>query len=138
MEIQPYLFFDGRCEEALNFYRSALGAEITMLMRFSESPDPTPPDMLPPGAENKVMHAALKIGASVLLASDGHCAGNPRFEGMAISLTVASEAEAARVFAALSNAGEVTMPLGKTFFSPSFGMLRDRFGVAWMVYVAPA
>ena len=94
--------------------------------------------MLPPGAENKVMHAALKIGASTLLASDGHCAGNPRFEGMAISLTVASEAEAARVFAALSSAGEVTMPLGKTFFSPSFGMLRDRFGVAWMVYVAPA
>lgn len=137
MEIQPYLFFDGRCEEALAFYREALGAEITMLLRFNESPDPTPPGMLPPGAENKVMHAAIRIGESVVLASDGQCGGQPSFEGMSLSLTVASEAEATRVFAALANAGEVTMPLGKTFFSPSFGMLRDRFGVAWMVYVAP-
>lgn len=137
MEIQPYLFFDGRCEEALAFYREALGAEITMLLRFNESPDPTPPGMLPPGAENKVMHAAIRIGESMVLASDGQCGGKPSFEGMSLSLTVASEAEATRVFAALANAGEVTMPLGKTFFSPSFGMLRDRFGVAWMVYVAP-
>ena len=137
MEIQPYLFFDGRCEEALAFYRETLGAEITMLLRFNESPDPTPPGMLPPGAENKVMHAAIRIGESMVLASDGQCGGKPSFEGMSLSLTVASEAEATRVFAALANAGEVTMPLGKTFFSPSFGMLRDRFGVAWMVYVAP-
>lgn len=137
MQIQPYLFFDGRCEEALMFYREVLGAEITMLMRFGESPDPAPPGTLPPGAENKIMHAALRVGDSVILASDGHCGGEPSFAGMSLSLTLASQNQAEQVFEALSREGEVTLQLGKTFFSPSFGMLRDRFGVAWMVYVAP-
>jgi PhnB protein len=137
MQIQPYLFFDGRCEDAIEFYRSALGAEVEMLMRFRDSPDPPPPGMIPPGGENKVMHAALRIGDAMVLASDGRCLGQPSFQGFALSLTVPNEAEANRVFASLADGGQVQMPLAKTFFSPRFGMVADRFGVSWMVYVAP-
>ncbi len=136
MLIQPYLFFDGRCEEAIEFYRRALGAEVTMLMRFKEMPDP-PPGSIPPGGEDKVMHASIQIGDATVLASDGRCQGQPSFQGFALSLTAADDAEAKRLFAALSDGGQVQMPLGKTFFSPQFGMVADRFGVAWMVYVAP-
>ena len=137
MQVQPYLFFDGRAEEAAEFYRAKLGAEITMLMRNKDSPDKPPPGMLPPNSENKVMHMALKIGDTTVLASDGNCAGKPAFQGFSLSLTVKDEAQASRLFAALADGGQVQMPLGKTFFSPSFGMVTDRFGVAWMVYVAP-
>ena len=136
MNIQPYLFFDGCCEEAVEFYRSSLGAEVAMLMRFKDSPDPPPPGMVPPGGENKVMHAALRIGDAMVLASDGRCSGQPSFEGFALSLTAANEAEADRLFASLAEDGQVQMPLAKTFFSPRFGMVADRFGVSWMVYVA--
>ncbi len=135
MLVQPYLFFDGRCEEALDFYRRTLGAEVTMLMRYKESPEPPQPGRLPPGAEDKVMHANVRIGQTTLLASDGHCQGRPSFQGFALSLTVPDDAEAGRVFAALSDGGKVQMPLSKTFFSSSFGMLTDRFGVMWMVLV---
>jgi PhnB protein len=137
MQVQPYLFFDGRTEEALNFYRKAVGAEIVMLLRFKEAPEPHQPGMIPPGAENKVMHAAFRIGDSTVLASDGHCKGKPNFQGVALSLTVADEAAAERAFAALSDGGQVQAPLSKTFFSPRFGMVADRFGVTWMVYVDP-
>ena len=133
-QIQPYLFFDGRCEEALEFYRRTLGAEVTALLRFKESPDP---GMTLPGAGDKVMHAAVRIGESTIMASDGRCGGQAKFEGFALSLTVPSEAEAERLFAALGAGGQVHMPLTKTFFSPRFGMVADRFGVSWMVYVAP-
>ena len=133
-QIQPYLFFDGRCDEALEFYRRAVGAEVIALMRFKESPDP---DMTMPGAGEKVMHAAFKVGDSTVLASDGRAQGNPKFEGFALSLTAKSEAEADRLFAALAEGGQVHLALTKTFFSPRFGMLADRFGVSWMVYVAP-
>jgi PhnB protein len=133
--IQPYLFFDGRCEEALEFYRKALGAKVEMLMRNKESPEPPPPGMLPPGSEGKVMHASLRIGDSVVMASDGHCRGKPSFQGFSLSVTARDEAEAKRFFAALSEGGSVTMPLGRTFFSPAFGMATDRFGVGWMVIV---
>jgi PhnB protein len=136
MLIQPYLSFEGRCEEAAEFYRKTLGAEIVMLMRNKDSPDKPPPGMIPPGSENKVMHMSLRIGESTLLASDGRCTGKANFQGMSLSLTVRDATEAAKVFAALSAGGQVQMPLGKTFFSPSFGMLADRFGVSWMVYVA--
>lgn len=134
MLVQPYLFFDGRCEEAVEFYRHALGAEVTMLMRFKDSPDP---HMVPPGAANKVMHASFRIGETTVLASDGRCEGRPSFQGFALSLTVPDETEADRLFAALADGGQVQMPLAKTFFSPRFGMVADRFGVSWMIFVAP-
>lgn len=134
MEIQPYLFFDGRCEEAIEFYKTALGAKVGRLVRFKDNPEPQP-GMTPAGCENKVMHANIEIGESTLLLSDGRCQGNQKIEGFSLSLTLASEAEAERVFTALSQGGQVRMPLGKTFFSPRFGMLADKFGVAWMVYV---
>ena len=133
MQIQPYLAFDGRCEEAIEFYRRTLGAKVEMLMRFKEAPEP---GMSPREAGDKVMHSALRIGDSMVLASDGRCLGKPSFQGFALSLTAANEAEAGRLFNALADGGQVQMPLAKTFFSPSFGMVADRFGVSWMVYVA--
>jgi PhnB protein len=136
MQVQPYLFFDGRCEEAIEFYKSAVGAEVTMLMRFKDSPEPHPPGMLPPGAESKVMHASLRIGDSTVMASDGQCLGQANFQGFSLSLSVANDAEAERLFAALANGGKVCMPLAKTFFSSRFGMVADRFGVSWMIIVA--
>ncbi len=135
MLVQPYLFFDGRCEEALEFYRKTLGAEVRMLMRYKDSPEPPPPGRLPPGSEDKVMHASLRIGETTVMASDGHCQGKPSFQGFSLSLTVPDDAQAGHVFAALSDGGKVQMPLGKTFFSSSFGMLIDRFGVMWMIIV---
>ncbi|NMG77354.1 VOC family protein [Aromatoleum diolicum] len=137
MQFQPYLFFDGRCEEAVEFYRITLGAEVTMLMRFRESPEPPQPGMLPPGFEDKVMHANLRIGDTTVMASDGRCTGKPGFEGFSLSVTVSNETEADRVFAALADGGQVQMPLAKTFWSPRFGMLADRFGVSWMIMTAP-
>ena len=137
MLVQPYLFFDGRCEEAIEFYRRALGAEVTMLMRFKESPEPHNPEMCPPGADDKVMHASFRIGDTTLMASDGRCLGKPSFQGFALSLTVPNDVEADRRFAALADGGQVQMPLAKTFFSPRFGMVADRFGVSWMIIVMP-
>jgi PhnB protein len=136
MQVQPYLFFNGRCEEAIEFYRSALRAEVTMLMRYKESPEPPPPGMLPPGSENKIMHASMQIGEAMVMASDGECSGKSSFQGFSLSLTVPDEKEADRVFAAITDGGQVRMPLAKTFFSPRFGMAVDRFGVSWMVLVA--
>lgn len=132
MQIQPYLFFEGRCEEALEFYRRAVGATVNGLMRYRESPEPT---MCPPGSEDKVMHLSFTVGQTTVLASDGRCSGQPRFEGFALTLIVPTEDEARRLFEGLSDGGQVQMPLTRTFFSPSFGMLADRFGVMWMVYV---
>ncbi len=137
MQVTPYLCFEGRCEEALEFYRRALGAEVTMLSRFKDSPEPHRPGMIPPGSENKIMHASLRIGDATLMASDGRCQGAPSFQGISLSLTVANEAEAEKRFAALADGGQVQMPLTKTFFSPRFGMVADRFGVTWMIHVAP-
>ena len=138
MRIEPSVFFDGRCDEAIAFYRAALGAETLMLMRCSDAPadDGPPPEgcaPLPSGTGDKVMHAALRIGGSTLMLSDGMCGGQPKFEGMSLSLTVAGDAEAARVFAALADGGQVQVPLAPSFFASSFGMLADRFGVNWMV-----
>lgn len=137
MLIQPYLHLNGRCEEAIAFYRSALGAEVTMLMRFKDSPQPMPPGMVPPGSEDKIMHAQFRIGETTVLASDGRCGGTPTFQGFSLGLNVKDEAEAKQVFNALADGGQVEMPLNKTFFSPAFGMVKDRFGVAWMVNVRP-
>jgi PhnB protein len=135
MKVEPYLFFDGRCEEAIEFYRKTIGAEVEMLVRFKDSPEPAQPGMVPPGAENKIMHATLRLGETTVMASDGQCGGTPKFDGFALSITAANQAEAQRLFNALGEGGKVRMPLTKTFFSPCFGMLADRFGVAWMVIV---
>jgi len=135
--IHPYLFFNGRCEEALAFYAAAIGAKVEMVMRFNESPDPVPAGMLPPCFEKKVMHASFHVGGSLMMASDGCGGGDQEHKGYSLSLSVPTAADADRVFAALSDGGKVTMPLGKTFWSPRFGMVTDRFGVAWMVNVMP-
>lgn len=132
--ITPYLFYNGRCEEAIEFYRGALQAEVEMLMRFSESPDPVPEGMLQPGFENKVMHASVKLRGISLLMSDG-CHEGGSFGGFRLALTVPTEADAHTVFEALSQGGTVEMPLTKTFWSPCFGMATDRFGLGWMVMV---
>jgi PhnB protein len=137
MQVQPYLFFDGRCEEAVEFYKKALGAEVLMLMRFKDSPEPPQPGMVPPGSENKVMHSCFRIGDTDVMASDGRCLGQPSFQGFSLSLSAPNEAEADRLFAALGEGGQVQMPLTKTFFSPRFGMVADRFGVSWMIVVTP-
>ena len=135
--IQPYLFFGGCCEEAIEFYRKALGAEVQILMRYKESPEPHPPGMLPAGWESKVMHSSLRIGETVVMASDG-CGEKTSFDGFSLSLGVRTEAEADRAFNALADGGQVRMPLTKTFWSARFGMVADRFGVGWMVGVLPA
>jgi PhnB protein len=136
VKVEPYLFFDGRCDEALEFYGRVLRAEVTMLMRFKDSPEPHQPGMIPPGSENKVMHASFRIGDTTLMASDGRCLGKPNFQGFALTLSVPNESEAERLFTALGDGGQVQMPMSKTFFSSRFGMVADRFGVPWMVIVA--
>lgn len=141
MQVQPYLFFEGRCEEAIEFYRGAVGAEVTQILRFKDSPEPPDAEKcqgmsLPPGAEDKVMHASFRIGGTEVMASDGMCSGNASFQGISLSLAVPDDATAERFFNALGDGGEVQMPLGKTFFSSSFGMVADRFGVSWMILTA--
>lgn len=133
--VTPYLFFGGRCDEALAFYRDAIGAKEEFLMRYADSPEPMPPGMLPPGFEKKVMHASFRIGGQVVMASDG-CGEPANFQGFSLALSYGTAAEATRAFQALSAGGEVTMPLAQTFWTPLFGMLKDRFGVNWMVSVA--
>lgn len=133
MKLEPYLFFNGRCEEAIAFYQQALGAEVTMQMRMNEAPDPPPPGAIPAGFENKIMHANLRIGEMNLMVSDGNSNMQPSFKGFTLSLGVDDSTQAERAFNALSVGGKVVMPLGKTFWSPCFGMLEDRFGVGWMV-----
>lgn len=133
--IQPYLFFNGRCEEALEFYRKAVGAEVEMIMRFNESPDAPPPGTVPAGFEKKIMHASFRIGDSTIMASDGCSAEKQAFEGFSLSLTLPTEAEADKIFGALAEGGQVQMPLGKTFWAKRFGMVQDRFGIGWMINV---
>jgi PhnB protein len=136
MQTQIYLFFDGRLDEAIAFYKKTLGIEVEMLMRFKENPDlEKNPAICPPGSENKIMHSCFKLGDQRVMASDGYAKGQPEFKGFCLSLSVDTEAEADRLFAALGDGGKVEMPLAKTFFSPKFGMVQDRFGVGWMVLV---
>jgi PhnB protein len=135
--VQAYLFFNGTCEQAVEFYRKAIGAEVEMMMRFKDSPEPPPPGMVPPGYENKVMHTSFRIGETMVMASDGCGEEAAGFKGFSLSLSVPTEAEADRLFNALADGGKVQMPLSKTFWSPRFGMLRDRFGMGWMINVVP-
>ena len=133
MQIQPYLSFEGRADEAIEFYKKAIGAKVDMLMRFKEAPDQS---MVTPQSKDKVMHAALHAGDTQLLMSDGRCTGSANFNGIALALSAATEGDAERIFNALAEGGKVNMPLAKTFFSPKFGMVADKFGVGWMVMVA--
>ena len=139
MTIQPYLNFDGRCEEAIDFYKKALGAEVELLLRFKDCPEPPSEaeGCAMPGDPEKVMHSCLRIGDAAIMASDCSCTGQPAFKGISLSLTAADEVEADRYFNALATEGQVQMPLGRTFFSPRFGVVADKFGVSWMIYVEP-
>ena len=130
MQLQPYVFFNGRCEEALNFYREAIGAQIESLIRYKDSPDQS---HVPPGGAEKIMHASARLGDGQLLASDGHLDPNAKFSGFSLSLSVANPEEGKRVFDALSTGGKVDLPFGPQFWTTGFGMLTDRFGVSWMV-----
>lgn len=134
--ITPYLFFAGRCQEALDFYRKALGAQIDSVMLFKDSPDPPPPGVLQPGFENKVMHSSFRIGACTIMASDG-CDDSTKFDGFRLSLSVSNGSDADRAFKALADGGKVDMPLGQTFWSPRFGMVTDQFGIGWMIITLP-
>jgi PhnB protein len=136
MNAQPYLFFEGRADEALAFYTKAFGTQASALMRYKEAPEKPPPGMLPPGSDDKVMHASFKVGGTEVMLSDGNCSGKPNFGGFSLAVDTADEATARRYFDALANGGKVTMPLARTFWSPLFGMLTDRFGVGWMVMVS--
>ena len=138
MTLETYLFFNGRCDEALAFYKTAVGAEVEMLMRFNQSPDPLPAGAIPPGFENKVMHCSFRVGNTRVMASDGCEAGGPKFAGFTLCLAVKTEADADKYFNALAEGGTVKMPLSKTFWSPRYGMLVDKFGVEWMVNVEQA
>jgi PhnB protein len=133
MKVEPYLFLDGRCEEALEFYKKAIGAEVTSLMRFKESPDQS---MVHGGQDgNKILHASFRVGETTIMASDGENKGNPNFQGFGLSIAVKTEAETKKLFNALAEGGRVQLPLTKTFFSPSFGMVADRFGIMWMLII---
>ena len=134
MKVEPYLFFDGRCEQALEFYQKALGAKVDAVMRYRDNPDPT---YNPPGSDDKVMHALFRIGDAPVMASDGNCTGKPTFQGFALTLNAIDEEDAKRRFSALAEGGQVQMPLSETFFAKSFGMVADRFGVSWMVLAQP-
>ena len=133
--VESYLFFNGRCEEALDFYKKSLGAKVEFLMRYKESPEPPTPGMVPPGFEDKVMHCSFRIGATGLMASDGCSTEKQTFEGFSLSLSVPDEAEAEKAFNALAESGQIRMPLAKTFWSPKFGMVQDKFGIGWMIAV---
>lgn len=133
MNVQPYVFFDGRCEEALDFYKGALGAEVGMVMKFKEHPEASKPGTIPPGSEEKVMHANFRVGDTQIMASDGHCQGKPSFQGFSLTLNAADDAEADRLFKALGQGGQIQMPMTETFFASRFGMVADRFGISWMV-----
>ncbi len=134
MNVEPYLFFEGRTEEALQFYQQKLGAKVEAIIRYKENPEPK---YNPPNSDNKVMHALFRIGDTKVMASDGNCAGKPSFQGFALTINAASPAEAEKRFNALAEGGQVQMPLNETFFAKSFGMVADRFGVSWMVMAGP-
>ena len=132
MNIEPYLFFEGRCEEAIEFYKKAAGAEVVMLMRFKDSPE-SGDNSMAPADKNKIMHASFRLGDSLIGASDGSCLGPANFKGFSLALKVESDTDAERLFKSLSDGGIVHQPLIKTFFASRFGMVADRFGVGWMV-----
>ena len=134
MNVEPYLFFEGRTEEALEFYRQKLGAKVEAVLRYKENPEPK---YNPPNSDNKVMHALFSIGDTKVMASDGNCTGKPSFQGFALTINAKDAAEARQRFDALADGGQVQMPLAETFFAKSFGMVADRFGMGWMIIAGP-
>ena len=136
MSVTPYLFLDGRCEEAIEFYKKNLGAEVGMMMRFKEAP-PDPNHKPAPGTENKIMHACITINGAPLFLSDGECSGNSKFQGFSLSLDATDKADGERMFSALAQGGQVRLPMTETFFAKSFGMVADKFGIGWMVIAGP-
>jgi len=134
MQIQPYLFFEGRAEEALEFYQKSLGAKVEAVIRYKENPDPK---HNPPNSADKVMHCNFRIGDTQVMASDGNCSGKPNFQGFSLTFNAKDEADARRRFNALAEGGQVNLPLSETFFAKSFGMVADRFGLNWMVMAGP-
>lgn len=134
MQIQPYLFFEGRAEEALEFYKKSLGAKVEAVIRYKENPDPK---HNPPNSGDKVMHCNFRIGDTQVMASDGNCSGKPNFQGFSLTFNAKDEADAKRRFNALAEGGQVNLPLSETFFAKSFGMVADRFGLNWMVMAGP-
>jgi len=136
MNVKPYLYFDGCCERALEFYQQALGARVDVLMRFKDNPDPNGCQGMPPDSAEKVMHCSFHIGDTEIMASDGNCQGKAAFQGISLTITAATPEEAERLFNALGDGGQVQMPMMTTFFSPRFGMVADKFGVSWMVLAA--
>jgi len=138
MNLQPYVFFNGRCEEALNFYTEKLGAQVTFKMLFKDAPPPDPNNPSRPELADKIMHANVQLGSSTWMASDGNCdpAAGP-FNGFSLSLTIEDIAAAEKCFNALAEGGQVVMPFGQTFWSKGFGMVVDRFGLMWMITLPP-
>lgn len=135
MQVHSYLFFEGRCEEAIEFYKKTLGAKPGMLMRYGDSPESCPEGMLPPGSENKIMHGEMTIGETMVMMSDGNVSGKTKFDGFSLSVDFTKEDDAKKAYDALADGGEVAMPFGPTFFAHAFGMVKDRFGMHWMVIV---
>lgn len=133
LQVEPYLFFEGRCEEALEYYKRTLGAEVLALMRFKDAPAGQDAANCGPGMADKVMHANFRIGNTTIMASDGRCEQPPSFQGFSLTITATSDDHAAKFFTALSEGGQVQMPLAKTFFASQFGMVMDRFGISWMI-----
>ena len=131
MNVQPYLYFGGKSEEAIDFYKGAIGAKVEMLMHFKDMPGDK--SMIPPGGESKVMHACIKVGDSPIFLSDGNCDGKPAFSGITLTINATSDAEADKLFTALGQGGQIQMPIAETFFATRFGMVADKFGVSWMV-----
>ena len=132
MRVEPYLMMSGRCEEALEFYKQAVNAQVVMILRMKDAPD-APPMPMPPNWGDKIMHCGFTIGQTLVMASDGMSEERVDFSGVTLSITADDETQARRMFDALSASGKVFMPMGKTFWSPCFGMCADKFGVNWML-----
>ena len=132
MNVQPYLSFEGRAQEAIDFYKSALGATVDMIMHFKDAPPEAQANMTPE-SKDKIMHAAFRIGDTQVMASDGFCSGKASFSGVSLTLIATSNDEADKLFKALSQGGKVNMPMSETFFANRFGVVADKFGVNWMV-----
>jgi PhnB protein len=135
MNVQPYLSFEGRAQEAIDFYKSAIGAKVDMIMHFKDAP-PDVQAQMSPESKDKIMHSAFHVGDTQIMATDGNCSGKTGFSGISLTLNASDNAEAEKLFAALGNGGQVTMPMSETFFADRFGMVADKFGVQWMVIAA--